>query len=213
MVLRLETILHSANCTDGALRLVGGSTDREERVEVCVGGRRWRTVCTGSQELAGAVCSQIGYIFEGNRGSITLLLTILYTIKNLYTGSSVRVTNSFPPGEYRLNCAQLSNGAWHCSLVKEQCDSFAELGVVCKNYKDQPDIQVTTQLPTTSCTPQSKEYSGCICTNNSTTFTAGSSVLAAQLLAVIAVLVVLQMATMIALISTCVVFKRKRKQK
>ncbi len=126
------------------------------------------------------------------------------------------VTNSFPPGaflEYRLNCAQLSNGAWHYSLVKEQCDSFAELGVVCKNYKDQPDIQVTTQLPTTSCTPQTKEYPGCICTNNSTTFTAGSGVLAALPLAVIAVLVVLQAATMIALISTCVVFKRKRKQK
>ncbi len=49
MVLRLETILHSANCTDGALRLVGGSTDREGQVEVCVGGRRWRTVCTGKQ--------------------------------------------------------------------------------------------------------------------------------------------------------------------
>ncbi len=57
----------SANCPDGALRLVGGSTDREGRVEVCVGGRQWRTVCTtGSQELAGAVCSQMGYIFEGN---------------------------------------------------------------------------------------------------------------------------------------------------
>ena len=44
---------------------MGGSTDREGRVEVCVGGRRWRTVCTGSQELAGGVCSQLGYIFEG----------------------------------------------------------------------------------------------------------------------------------------------------
>ncbi len=61
----------SAICTHGALRLVGGSTDREGRVEVCVsgrvGGRRWRTVCTGGQELAGAVCSQMGYTFEGNR--------------------------------------------------------------------------------------------------------------------------------------------------
>ncbi len=50
---------------------MGGSTDREGRVEVCVGGHmggRWRTVCTGSQELAGAVCSQMGYYtFEGNR--------------------------------------------------------------------------------------------------------------------------------------------------
>ncbi len=57
---------YTANCADGEIRLVGGSTDREGRVEVCVGGKRWRTVCTGSQELAGAVCSQMGYIFEGN---------------------------------------------------------------------------------------------------------------------------------------------------
>ncbi len=57
-------LLYAGNCDDGTPRLVSGSTDREGRVEVCVGGR-WRTVCTGSQELAGAVCSQMGYIFEG----------------------------------------------------------------------------------------------------------------------------------------------------
>ena len=59
--------MYLANCDDGETRLVGGSTDREGRVEVCVGSplTLWRTVCTGSQELAGAVCSQMGYIFEG----------------------------------------------------------------------------------------------------------------------------------------------------
>ncbi len=43
------------NCAVGEIRLVGESTDREGRVEVWVGGRQWRTVCTGSQELVGAV--------------------------------------------------------------------------------------------------------------------------------------------------------------
>ena len=46
--------------------------------------------------------------------------------------------NLFPRGvfpEYRLNCTQLSNGTWHCSLV-EGCNSFVELGVICKNYED-----------------------------------------------------------------------------
>ncbi len=113
------------------------------------------------------------------------------------------LTNSFPPGvfpEYRLNCTQLGNGAWHCSPVEQQCDSFVELGVVCNN-EDITNMRETTQLPTTSFT------------NNFTTCTAGSGVLATLSLAVIAVFVVLQAATMIALISTCVVFKRKLKQK
>ena len=47
----------------GDTRLVGGPTDREGRAEVCVGGTtsRWRTVCTGNQDLAvlaRAVCSR-----------------------------------------------------------------------------------------------------------------------------------------------------------
>ena len=112
---------------------MGGPTNREGRVEVCVGGRRWRTICTGSQKLAGAICSQMGYIFEGNRGSMTLIQN--YTS---LTGSAVAVTNTFPHGafpEYRLNCTQLSN-TWHCSLVEQQCDSFVELGVVCRSNED-----------------------------------------------------------------------------
>ena len=64
-------IIYTANCpADGETktRLVGGSTDREGRVEVCMGGR-WRTVCTGNQELARAVCIRIGIeslVLEGD---------------------------------------------------------------------------------------------------------------------------------------------------
>ena len=73
---------------------MGGSTNREGRVEVCVGGRRWRTVCSGSQELAGAVCSQMGYIFEGNA-------QIMYCGYNyLLTASAVALSNSFPRGAF-----------------------------------------------------------------------------------------------------------------
>ncbi len=59
--------------------MVGGSTDRQGRVEVCVGGRRWRTVCTGSQELAGAVCLRMGYIFEGIKGPINACIANVIT--------------------------------------------------------------------------------------------------------------------------------------
>ncbi len=71
------------------------------------------------------------------------------------------VTNSFPPGEfpeYSLECEQFVGGL-HCYLVKQQCDSFVELEVVCKNFEDirnecsrtstlSTNMQVTTELPT-----------------------------------------------------------------
>ena len=178
---------------------MGGSTDREGRVEVC-DNKRWRTVCTGSQELAGAICSQMGYIFEGKSELINLLSTNDPSIEST-------VANSFPPGafpEYRLNCTQLSNGKWHCTPVEQQCDSFMELGVVCISYEEfdqrSRNRTLSTQLPPIEYTPSNER--GTICADNSTTFIVG-----------IIVFVILQVATMIALISTCVVFKTKLKQK
>ena len=161
-----------ANCAGRQTRLVGGSTDREGRVEVCVGGRRWRTVCTGSQDLevlARTVCSRIGIeslVLEGDdhNDSIYSITTDSTTI---YTGSTVAVTNSFPHGafpEYSLECTQQPAKDLHCSLVQQQCDSYVELGVICKNYEDlrsecsrnstlstlSTSMQVTTELSTSS---------------------------------------------------------------
>ncbi|XP_064397217.1 scavenger receptor cysteine-rich domain superfamily protein-like isoform X2 [Halichondria panicea] len=58
----VQLICNMAACVNSDTRLVGGSTDREGRVEVC-DNSRWRTVCTGNQDLpvlAGGVCSRIG---------------------------------------------------------------------------------------------------------------------------------------------------------
>ena len=54
----------TADCKD-KIRLVGGSTNREGRVEVCMDGR-WGTVCNKSQKgIAGAVCTRLGFPVEG----------------------------------------------------------------------------------------------------------------------------------------------------
>ena len=61
-----EFIFPSADCSKSEIRLVNGTSYREGRVEVCVGGR-WGTVCGDgwTNEDAGHVCEYFGYPREG----------------------------------------------------------------------------------------------------------------------------------------------------
>ena len=55
-------ILVPANCTDGEIRLKGGSTLNEGRVEICI-DRVWGTICyhLWDKYEAQVVCRQLGY--------------------------------------------------------------------------------------------------------------------------------------------------------
>lgn len=53
-------------CSDGDVRLVGGGTSNQGRVEVCV-NNAWGTVCHNSwgYQEANVVCGQLGYLRQG----------------------------------------------------------------------------------------------------------------------------------------------------
>ena len=54
-------VVHSG-CVDGQVRLVGGVTDNEGTVEVCL-NNAWGTIChnSWSSDDASVVCGQLGY--------------------------------------------------------------------------------------------------------------------------------------------------------
>ena len=129
----IHTMIHTScyvvateqNCTDWDIRLVGGSSPSQGRVEVCY-MNQWGTVCSNGQAvlpaLANVICRQLGYsffnptvyqnsYFGGGSGGI-----YLYTPTLLCTGNESRLQDCY-----------------HSPLGYHECsDHYWDIGVECQ---------------------------------------------------------------------------------
>lgn len=86
MIVAITTL--ESDCSDGDVRLVGGSGSHEGRVEVCV-NRAWGTICDNNwtTEDANIVCSQLGFQYRGKlctpvlaRPCVVMLQEVLHVV-------------------------------------------------------------------------------------------------------------------------------------
>ena len=138
------------SCSNGALRLVGGRSSNEGRVEICISGV-WGTVCHSSWSSSDArvVCRQLGLPFDVSGTSMDFALMNFYTcsfspptlsfLNCLVATALYGYQHNFGRGTgpvylYRVGCTGTESSLLSCShrgIDFNWCSHSADAGVVC----------------------------------------------------------------------------------
>ena len=119
----------TANCNDGDVRLVGGTSPLNGRVEVCYHDQ-WGGVCsrnTWSQNQATVVCRQLGYPYDAVAYSSSYGATT--TTFLIVDGCDVR-------SEQLLGCYSTENGRSPSTLGNYTCSGYKNFVVNCTRKPD-----------------------------------------------------------------------------
>lgn len=129
-------------CIQGDIRLVGGSSAREGRVEVC-NNNAWGTVCDdqfGTPD-ARVACRQLGFSDSGNN-NVTVTCSINCQTDKLicHTGSTSRCCAAFGRGTGQivldnLACVGTETSLFNCpanAIGVHNCAHSEDVGIVCQ---------------------------------------------------------------------------------
>ena len=125
---------YTTDCSDGEIRLVGGTRLNEGRVEICM-DKTWGTVCGDFLDSndASAICVQLEYSEFG-------LLKIKFNLLCsgccfiLYKDPVIERDSVYGSGSglvFDVDCSRES-----CSFVPVNCSHSSDVGVVCKGITD-----------------------------------------------------------------------------
>ena len=76
----------SGGCENGTVRLVGGPSEREGRVEICYDGS-WSSLCGISSTVATTICQQLGYNGLGCKTTAKQLVFFMSFILHVFSFS------------------------------------------------------------------------------------------------------------------------------
>ncbi|XP_019859820.1 PREDICTED: scavenger receptor cysteine-rich domain superfamily protein-like [Amphimedon queenslandica] len=143
----------SSSCTTGDVRLLGGSTDNDGRVEVCV-NNAWSSVCTSSgwnRQAAQVICNQVGDNFvcgQGNSRVDNNLASVVCSELGYSRYGAKSATGLWYNYDlfnfFNIRCSGVESSILGCQYnTVGTCSSSSAIGVVCSHNTIKAPVNCT----------------------------------------------------------------------